>query len=105
MLLDSIRSLFGGAAPASAKQAASPTTPPDVDPLHLAACALLLEIAYADGEFTAAERSHLESVLERHFALPAESGRRLLELAEQERRNSVDHFRFTSQLQQGYDLG
>lgn len=28
-----------------------------------------------------------------------------MELAEQERRNAVDHFRFTSQLQRSYDLG
>src|SRR5690606_29182836 len=52
-----------------------------------------------------AERAHLEEVLERHFSLPPESGRRLLELAEAERRASVDHFRFTSPLQAGYDTG
>lgn len=100
MLLDSIRTLFsgkkenGGAAPA-----------PAADPLHLAACALLLDVAYADGEFSPAERAHLEEVLERHFSLPPESGRRLIELADVERRRSIDHFRFTSVLQQEYDLG
>lgn len=106
MLLDSIRALFGArpAGPADAGEAA-PAAAPAVDPLHLAACALLLEVAHADGEFSAAEREHLEEVLERHFSLPPESGRTLLRLAEEERRGSVDHFRFTSVLQEGYDTG
>jgi uncharacterized tellurite resistance protein B-like protein len=103
MLIDSIKSLFGTKAPAP--NTADRPAPAGVDPLHLAACALLLDVAYADGEFSAAERAHLEDVLERHFALPPHSGRRLLELAEEERKGSIDHFRFTSQLQNGYDTG
>ena len=79
--------------------------PPAADPLHLAACALLLEVAHADGEFTAAERTHLEGVLARHFGLAPEAGHTLMELAERERRDAIDHHRFTSQLREGYDLG
>lgn len=103
MLIDSIRALFGQDGPGSKETPASPASA--VEPLHLAACALLLEIAYADGEFSADERAHLEEVLERHFSLPPDAGHKLLELAEAERRNSVDLFRFTSELQQGYDIG
>lgn len=103
MLVNAIRSLFGSASeeakPASAAQQ------PVVDPLHLAACVLLLDIAFADGEFSVAERNHLEAVLERHFALPPAAGSRLLELAEEERARSVDHFQFTAQLQRDYDTG
>src|SRR5258705_6628240 len=84
-MVDAIRSLF------SPKPAAAKSSPaPDVDAVHLAACSLLLEVAYADGEFSPDERAHLEQVLERHFALPAESGQRLIELAEKERRGSID---------------
>lgn len=101
MLLDSIRALFA----ARPKDETHETPDPVADPLHLAACALLLEVAHADGEFSAEERSHLEGVLERHFQLPPESGRRLIEIAEQERRDAIDHFRFTSILQREYDLG
>jgi len=100
MLLDAIRALISSQGDVGDAEA-----PPAVDPLHLAACAVLLEIAYADGEFTASERDHLEGVLERHFALPAESGRRLIELADAERRKSIDHFQFTSVLRRSYDLG
>ena len=108
MLLDSIRALFG-ARPEAADAAETPAAPsgtrPAADPLHLAACALLLEIAHSDGEFSAAERAHIESVLARHFGLDADAGRTLLDLAERERRDSIDHFRFTSKLRDGYDLG
>lgn len=104
MLLDSIRELFAPKAiPAATTGEAA--TAPTVDPLHLAACALLLEIAHADGELSASERAHIESTLERHFALPPESGRRLLELAEAERMGAIDHFAFTSILRRNYDLG
>jgi uncharacterized tellurite resistance protein B-like protein len=101
MLLDSIRSLIAH----RTGEHQSPDAGSAANPLHLAACALLLEIAYADGEFSPPERAHLEGVLERHFGLPLDSGRRLIELADAERRKSIDHFRFTSVLRQGYDLG
>ena len=37
--------------------------------IRLAACALLLELAQADDEFTEDERQHLESPLRRHYGL------------------------------------
>ena len=101
--VDSVRNLF---------RAGTGETPPSrveseaaVNPVHLAACALLLEVAYADGEFSDDERAHLEGVLERHFSLPPESGRQLIELADAERRRSIDHFRFTNVLREQYDVG
>ena len=103
MLIDAIRSLFGSETRTPDQ---NPTEPgPAVDPLHLAAYALLLEVANADGEFSVAERVHLEDVLERHFSLPPEAGRTLLDLAEKDRQNATDHFRFTSHLRQSYDTG
>jgi len=104
MLIESIKRLLGAKA-ADKEHEPGAGSAPGVDPLHLAACVLLLDVAHADGEFSSEERAHLESVLERHFALPPEAGRALMELAEQERRNAVDHFRYTSQLQRAYDLG
>ncbi|HKG92017.1 MAG TPA: TerB family tellurite resistance protein [Gemmatimonadaceae bacterium] len=100
MLLDAIRALLR--APADAPPDAGPAAP-EVDPLHLAACVLLLDVAYADGEFSAPERAHLETVLEQHFGLPPATGARLVELADAERRRAVDHFHFTSVLQRGFD--
>ena len=101
-MLDALRALFSGQTPAPAP---SPDAGGDVDPLHLAACALLLEIAWADGEFSAPERAHLEGVLARHFNLSPEEGARLMTVADEARRNSIDHYRFTSILRKSYDTG
>lgn len=101
-MLDAIRSLLSKPEDRPTERAAPRH---DVDPLHLAACALLLEIAHADGEFSDAEQKHLEQVLSRHFGLAPEAGRTLLEIAEEERRKAVDHFSFTSVLHRNYDLG
>lgn len=101
MLFDAIKRLLGETNAASAAN----TPAPGVDPLHLAACVLLLDVAHADGEFTDTERAHIEGVLERHFSLPPDAGRTLMALADSERRKAVDHFAFTSQLRQNYDVG
>lgn len=103
--LESIRSLFTSTGATGAEGGTPPAGAPEPDPVHLAACALLLEIAYADGEFSDEERKHLEEVLERHFALPPASGRQLIELADIERHRSIDHFQFTARLQREYDIG
>ncbi|HUX34887.1 MAG TPA: TerB family tellurite resistance protein [Gemmatimonadaceae bacterium] len=101
MLIESIRSLLH----ARARPAAPADPAAEVNPVHLAACTLLLEVAYADGEFTVPERAHLESVLARHFGLDSEAGHHLIDLAERERVRSVDYYQFTSVLQRNYDLG
>lgn len=112
--LDRIRSLLGQRDRAErsprvegmrAAQGTGPRDEPGPNPVHLAACALLLDVAHADGEFSAPERKHLEDVLQRHFGLPAESGRLLIELADQERRRAIDLFQFTRTLVGSYDLG
>lgn len=102
MILDAIRSFLSKATPVDAP-AGSPRA--DVDPVHVAACALLLDIAYADGEFTAPERAHLEGVLARHFLLSPDDGRALIQLCETERKQAVDHFQFTRVLRENYDVG
>lgn len=106
MFIDRLRALIGaGAESAVAGKAAArggdeATTP---DALQLAACALLLDIAYVDGEYTASERAHIERSLEMHFALPPDAAQKIIALAEEEREKAVDHFAFTSTLLRGYD--
>ena len=102
-MFDSIRALFTGEP--TTPEAVRDDTVVDVDPVHLAACALLLDLAYADGEFSQPERAHLEAVLARHFNLAPSDGERLLAIADEARRNAVDYYRFTSVLKRNYDLG
>jgi len=71
----------------------------------IAACALLLELAHADDEFSAEERAHLERALERQFDIPLDKARELMTLAEEERRQATDLFQFTELIASSYDEG
>jgi membrane dipeptidase len=73
--------------------------------LHVAACALLLEIAYADDHFSDAERNHICAIMQRHFGLDEETAEALMELAEAERARAIDLYQFTSLIRDNYDLG
>ena len=73
--------------------------------MQLAACALLLELAHADGEMSPAEQIHIEAAVQRHFGLDDATARELIALAEAERRQSIDHFQFTRLIATEYDLG
>jgi uncharacterized tellurite resistance protein B-like protein len=77
----------------------------DPSRVQLAACALLLELAHADGEFSAEERAHIERTIVTHFGLDTTTGAELLRLAEAERAESLDHFQFTRLIAAEYDLG
>jgi uncharacterized tellurite resistance protein B-like protein len=86
----------------------SPQGPPDADarpPVEVAACALLLQIAHADDEFSPAEQARIEEALERQFGLDAAGRQDLLARAEAERRAAVDDYQFTRLINRHYDLG
>ena len=74
-------------------------------PIQVAACALLLELAHADNEFSSAERAHIELALQRHFGLDETTVQELIELAQAERDQAVDHYQFARTITQHYDLG
>ena len=98
---DAFRSLFSRAR----QPAPEASVPPEKHALRIAACAVLLELAHADNEFTLEERRHIEEVLGRHFDLPQDEVRTLIELAEQERRQATDLFQFTAVINDSYDEG
>ncbi len=81
------------------------THPSGVPGVELAACALLLELAYADQEFSEEERRHILNALERHFGLEEPAARELIQLAEAKRREAIDDFQFTRLIAERYDLG
>ncbi len=78
---------------------------PGTRSLELAACALLLELAHSDEEFTEDERRHVEAAVRRHFGLGAAEADELLRLAEAERRQAVDLWQFTRLVNESYSLG
>ena len=73
-------------------------------PVELAACVLLLELAYADGEFSPEEQAHLRRSLSERFGLDEATATELLRLAETARAESLDHFQFTRIIAAEYDL-
>ncbi|MDH3456427.1 MAG: TerB family tellurite resistance protein [Gemmatimonadota bacterium] len=105
-MLDTIKRFFERhlAAPPSTDEPAA-DAPPVRNQLALAACALLLELAHADDEFSQAEQRHIEETLTRHFNLDEDTVAELIRLADQERRSSVDLYQFTSLMTASYDEG
>ncbi len=102
-MLDGIRSFFSEKMeppeqiPAESHGATAPPA------LQVAACALLLEIAYSDEEFADSERAHLESAMQRHFGLDDDTARQLIEFADKERRRQIDYHHFTRLISQNYN--
>ncbi|MEP6686800.1 MAG: TerB family tellurite resistance protein [Gemmatimonadales bacterium] len=101
-ILDGIRRFVAdrltGDQSAEARAAGGPT------PVQLAACALLLELAHADGEFSAEEQAHLRRALREQFGLEDATAAELLRLADTARTESLDHFQFTRLIAAEYDL-
>ena len=98
-MLESIRSFFRASVPTPGDEKADPKD------LRLAACVLLLELAYADDHFSAEERLHVEGAVRRQFGLEEAEARRLLELAEQSRAQAVDLWQFTNLVAESYSVG
>ncbi len=73
--------------------------------VHLAACALLLELAYADDEFSEVERMHIEAVLRRHLNLDVETAQQLMALAEAARLTGDGIQSFATLVASKYDRG
>jgi uncharacterized tellurite resistance protein B-like protein len=81
-------------------------TPASADQeLHLAACALLLELAHADDEFTVAEQEHIEGALVRHFDVSREAAVTLMAQAQDRLGEATDLHQFTSVIAKHYDPG
>ena len=74
------------------------------DPLRLATAAVLLDIAYADGDFSPAEDGNVVGFLTDRFALSPADAKELLEAAEEIRRKTVDHFALTHYIRKNTPL-
>ncbi len=77
---------------------------PQEDSRPLAAAAILLEIAYADGEFSPAEDGDLVGYLKRAFSLTDEMAQELIVAADELRARTIDHFGLTNYLRRNSSL-
>lgn len=99
-MLDAIRRFLADSTPAPARGTGGA---PSSD-VRVAACALLVELANVDGEFSAVERQRIVEILQRHFGVDASGAESLIAEAAAAARQSVDDFTFTKQVVREYDL-
>lgn len=99
-MLEAIRKLIGDSVPGS-PGAHSRLYPHDV---RVAACALLVELACADGDFSDVEQARILEILQRHFGVDDIGARAMLAEAAAANHDAVDHFVFTRQVVKDYDV-
>jgi len=103
-LVDAIRGFFKGRETSEIVDP-GPAAADGPDRVQVAACALLLEIAHADEEFSPVEQTRIEEALERHFGLDSAARTELMALAQAERGRAIDDFYLTRIINRHYDLG
>ena len=81
--------------------AAEPDAPPDEHRLQVATAALLAEVMRLDGQAEPERRAVLKAV-QRHFELSDDEANALVELAENESRDAVDYYQFTSLINRSF---
>ncbi len=80
------------------------TLAPRHDELRLATAAVLLDIGYADGQFTPAEDGDLVGFLQRAFSLDEPQARDLVAAASEIRTQTIDHFALTNFIRRNASL-
>ena len=70
--------------------------------LQVATCALLLEVAHADEEFSDAERATIVSLLRQRFEITQAEADRLLSLTKQECDDATDLYQFARLINEHY---
>jgi uncharacterized tellurite resistance protein B-like protein len=95
MFLESLRSFFSG-------RKSPETAGPAGEPIAIAACALLLEIALADEDLNPVARDRIARHAREDLGVAPEDVREVLNLAEEARRESVDLYQFTRLVTEGF---
>ncbi len=70
--------------------------------LQIATCAVLLEIANADDEFSPEEEQRIEELMKSHFNLPIETFHEIKAISEKRRNESIDLWHFTNTIKENY---
>lgn len=70
--------------------------------IQVATCALLLEVAKSDYEFSSIEKTTIEAILKKDFQISAETIEELMEIAKRRREESIDLWEFTHLINENY---
>lgn len=76
----------------------------DEERLRIATCALLLETAHADDEFSPEEKVTVDRLVAARFGLSADRTRELLTVADEERRRSGDLYQFARLVNENFPV-
>ena len=68
----------------------------------IATCLLMLEMAYADNEFSNAEEAQILGLLIEQFDLSMEAAKAIISLSESERKRSLDLWQFTNLINKNF---
>ena len=95
-MIEALKKFFGPQADTKKKE------PSDAHDIRVATCAILLEMANIDKEFSDVEQSHVVDILKSRFGLDAGLAGELIENTDKELENSVDLWQFTNRINQNY---
>jgi len=98
-MLDALRVLIADSIPA-VPEMDEPVTSRDV---RVAACAMMLEVAYADGRLSEDERKLISRSLVGHFGVDARGAEEIMSVAQQQLADATGDVGFASQLVAEYD--
>jgi len=70
--------------------------------IRVATCALFLEMANIDGEFSQSEKAHVVSTLKQDYGLPDDDVTALIDASELELKGSIDLWQFTNRINENY---
>lgn len=70
--------------------------------IQVATCALLLEVAKSDYEFSSIEKTTIAAILKKEFQISAETIEELMEIAKRRREESIDLWEFTHLINENY---
>ncbi|TET67325.1 MAG: TerB family tellurite resistance protein [Candidatus Aminicenantes bacterium] len=70
--------------------------------IQVATCALLLEVAKSDYEFSSIEKTTIEAILKKDFQISTETIEELMEIAKRRREESIDLWEFTHLINENY---
>lgn len=70
--------------------------------VRIATCAILLEVAKSDDEFSGIEKETIRTILSERFQIAGEAVEELIELARKKREETVDLWEFTNLINESY---
>lgn len=97
-MIDFVKKYFGSGADASGGAAAAPTN----RDIRIATCALFLEMANIDGEFSSSEEECILEMMREQYNLSDDDAAELATIAREELDGSIDLWRFTNLINHNY---